>query len=175
LPRNVNFRVLQDYVDYLNEVFNQTITDSRLVILNQRYITCFQNETFQPLILKPRRYLFFHQLVSVHSGTVVVEDCGYSYSLSPNPDDEEKWIFRYEYSLEPEEHIPHAHVHINASRGEQQLKHYHFPTERISIEKIIAHLILEHGVRPRRADWFEFLSQSHMKFTKLRTDPPLFP
>ncbi len=175
MPRNVNIRILQNYVDYLNEVCNQIITDSRLVILNQKYITCFQDEAILPLRLKPQGFLYFHQLVSMRSGKVIVEDCGYRYSLSSDPDDEEQWIFRYEYSLNPEKNVPHAHLHLNASRRNQELRHIHFPTGRVSIEQIIAHLIIEHGVQPKRLDWFEFLAKSHHGFTKRRTDPSLFP
>ncbi len=119
--------------------------------------------------------MHFHQLVSVRSGRVIVEDSGYRYSLSLNPDDEEQWIFRYEYCLNPEENIPHAHLHINATRGNEALRHIHFPTSRLSIEQIIAHLIFEHGVQPKRPDWLDFLTESHRGFTKRRTDPPLFP
>ncbi len=113
-------------------------------------------------------------MVSVRSAKVVVEDCGYRYSLSSNPDDDQQWVFRYEYSLSPEENVPHAHLHLNAQRGNEPLRHMHFPTERVSLEKVIAHLIIEHGVRPKREDWFEFLAESHRRFTMLRTDPPFF-
>ena len=177
LPRSTNSKILQDYVDYLNEVFNQTITYSRLVLLNQRYITCFQNKAPLPLKLEPRGFLHFHQLVSVRSGKVIVRDYGYRYSLSSNPDNAQQWIFRYEYSLSPEENVPHAHLHLNASRGKQQLSHIHFPTARVSIEQVIAHLVIEHEVKPKRGDWLEYLSRSHKGFTQRRTDlqSTLFP
>lgn len=175
LPSSTNLNIFQGYVDYLNEVLNQTITDSRLVIVNQRYINSFQNQNIQPLTLKPHGFLFFHQVVSVRFGKVVVEDSGYRYSLSPDPDNEEQWVFRYEYSLTSEVHVPHAHFHLNATMGNKQIKRVHFPTERLSIEKIIAHLILEHEVIPKMDDWLQFLSESHLRFTRLRTDPPLFP
>ena len=175
MPRVTHSRILQDYVDYLNTVCNLIITDSRLVIINYRYITCFQSGGINALRLSPYGFLHLHQLVSVVSGRVIVEDCGYRYSLSSNPADEEQWVFRYEYRLTPKDDYPHAHLHINAKRGDVPLHHLHFPTGRISFEQVIVHLIQEHGIRPRREDWLEFLSQSHSEFMKLRTDPPLFP
>jgi hypothetical protein len=143
--------------------------------VNKRYITCFQDGAILPLRLKPQGFLHFHQLVSVRSGRVIVEDSGYRYSLSENPDDEDQWIFRYEYSLSPEENVPHAHLHVNAKRDDKPLRHIHFPTGRLSIEQIIAHLICEHGIESKRADWLNFLANSHRGFLNRRTDPPLFP
>lgn len=175
MPKDTSHKILQDYIDYLNTLCNQIITDSRLVLVNDRVIKCFQNKSPRPLKLKPRGFLHFHQLVSVRYGKVTVEDCGYRFSLSLNPDDEQKWVFRYEYSLNPEENVPHAHMHLNAIMGGKQLRHIHFPTGRVSIEQVIAHLIIEYGIQPKRSDWLEFLAESHQSFTKLRTDPPLFP
>jgi len=138
-------------------------------------ITRYQNKQILPLKLKPKGWLHFHQLVSVQSGKVIVEDCAYRYSLSHAPRDEQQWIFRYDYRLNPEDKYPHAHLHLNANRGDDSLRHLHFPTGRVSIEQVIAHLIIEHGVKPKREDWFEFLAKSHYGFAKRRTDPPLFP
>lgn len=169
---------LQEYVDYLNGILNQTITDSRLVILrrNRLIISCYQDD-FLPLQLKPQGYLHFRQLANVKADKVIVEDCRYIYSLSPDPDDEQQWIFRYEYCLTPEEHVPYAHIHLNASRGAQPIRDIHFPTGRLSIEQIIAHLIIEHGVTPKATNWFELLAESHRGFMERRTDltSPLFP
>jgi len=163
----------------LNGVFNQTITDSRLVVVKTQrstsLVTCFQDNRFLPLKLKPRGWLHFQQAASVQSGKVIVDDCRYCYSLSSDPDDEQKWLFRYEYLLNPDENVPHAHLHVNAKRGNQHLKHIHFPTGRVSIEQIIAHLICEYGIQSERADWFDYLAESHKRFTELRTDPPIFP
>jgi hypothetical protein len=143
--------------------------------VNQRLITCFQNDTILPLRLKPGGFLHLRQFVSVRSGRVIVEDSVYRYSLSENPDDEDRWIFRYDYSLNPEENVPHAHLHVNAEKGDEPLRHIHFPTGRLSIEQIIAHLICEHGIESKRTDWLDFLTNSHRGFLSRRTDPPLFP
>ncbi|MCX5990914.1 MAG: hypothetical protein NTZ04_01065 [Chloroflexi bacterium] len=137
------------------------------------FITCFQNGNFLPLVLKPLSYLHFRQLACVDNRSkIIVEECRYTFSKSPNPDDESKWIFRYEYSLKPEPNkiIPHAHLHLNAFRNDKTIKHMHFPTGRLSVEQIIAHLIVEHQIKPKMADWFKLLDDSHKGFTKRRND-----
>lgn len=90
--------------------------------------------------------------------------------------DEHEWLFRYEYSLNPDENTPHAHVHINAKKGERELKRTHFPTgSRLSIEQVIAHLIMEYGIEPQCDNWLEVLTTSHLGFLEIRNDPKLFP
>lgn len=173
-----DFGVLQAYVDYLNSIFNQTITDSRLTLLghtNRLRICRYQDERILPIELRPHGYLHFNQWAYVRDGKVIVEDCRYVYSTSADPDSDQEWIFRYEYCLEPEENVPYAHVHLNAICNNRPMQHIHFPIGRVSIEQIIAHLILEHGVTPRTPDWFGILEESHRGFVRRRTDPPLFP
>lgn len=121
--------------------------------------------------------MHFRQGVNVESGTVVVQDCIYRYSLSDNPDDEDQWVFRYEYSLAFPPHVPRSHLHINAARNSQQLRHIHFPTGRVSLEQVICLLITEYDVAPRIHDWFDVLADSHFGFTARRTDlqSPGFP
>lgn len=172
MPDNRETRILQAYVDYLNGIFNQTITDSRLSIIarHNRLIISRYRDGFLPLELKPKGYLHFRQLARVERGKVIVEDYRYIYSFSANPDEELKWIFRYEYSLTPAEKVPHAHIHINAYWDNNPLKHIHFPTGRLSVEQIITHLILEHGVTSKTEDWLNSLANSHFGFTKRRND-----
>jgi hypothetical protein len=172
----VNKEALQKYADYLNGVFNKTITDSRLIVWQRNshlYITRYQDE-WLPLELKPKGYLHFWQrAIVMPNGKVKVEECRYIYSLSKNPDDEKQWIFRYEYSLNPDKHVPHAHLHLNAYRGNRPLRHIHFPTARISVEQIIAHLIIEHGTKTKRG-WFKLLADSHKGWIDRRTDIGLY-
>lgn len=174
MPRNRTRPIPQKYVDYLNEVFNQTITASRLILLQHAskdfHITCFQDKGRLPLKLNPEGWLHFRQIGSIQSGKVVVTESRYSYSLSPDPDNEEQWVFRYDYCVNLEKHVPHSHIHLNAARGNQQLRRIHFPTGRVSIEQIIAHLIIEWGIESKRSDWFEYLAESHKGFMERRTD-----
>jgi hypothetical protein len=103
LPRaSVNIQARRGYADYLNKVFNKTIMDSRLRVLqlnSKLYITRYQ-DGFLPLELKPHSYLHFWQRANVQPDDKVnVLECRYIYSLSDNPDDEQSWVLRYEYRL----------------------------------------------------------------------------
>lgn len=180
MPNNKEIRVLQAYVDYLNGILNQTITDSRLVIITRAdclIISRYQDDNFLPLELTSSGYLHFRQLACVKAGKVIVEDCRYIYSLSADLDNEQDWIFRYEYCLKPEPNVPCAHIHINGTFQNQPIRQIHFPTGRVSLEQIIAHLITEHRVIPKTSGWFKLLKESHKGFTERRSDlaAPLFP
>lgn len=180
MPTSDEREKLQQYVDYLNEICNGLFTDSRLTVLegsqpNYHLITRYQDGQIKPLELKPRSWLHFLQTVSIQEDKIIVQDYVYRYSLSFNPDDEDQWIFRYEYRLEPRDKYPHSHLHLNADMGRESLKHIHFPTGRVSIEQIIAFLITEYEVQPKKTDWFDRLFASHREFQRLRTDPPQFP
>ncbi len=181
MPKVSDVQALQDYVDYLNVVFNQTITDSQLILLKKTssnfVITCLQNQDTRPLELKPTGWLHFRQLVTIQPadneerGKVVVKEGTYRYSLSPNLGDEVKWVFRYDYELNPsKEHIPHSHLHLNASRENERLCDLHFPTGRVSIEQIIAHLISAYKVQAKRLDWLDYLAKSHGDWMGKRRD-----
>lgn len=189
MPISKELKALHKYVDHLALLLNQTITDSRIGVVRwsgkskDALIGRHINRRIIPLELKPHGWLHFQQIVHVQSKPrkIVVDNYCYIYSLSDDPDNENDWAFRYEYNLNPNKDEPHAHVHINGNWGcdtlnTRILKRVHFPTERISIEKVIAHLILEYGIRCERADWIKFLADSHSYFaSKLRIDPPMFP
>jgi hypothetical protein len=179
LPKVSNNETLQAYVDYLNVVFNQTITDSHLVLLQKTslnfLITCFQDDNTRPLELKPESWLHFRQVVTIQpfrdERKVIVKEGTYRYSLSPNLRDEDKWIFRYDYELKPpKEHIPHCHLHLNANKGGEKLGELHFPTGRVSIEQIIAHLISVYKIQSKRTDWLDYLGKSHKEWMQKRRD-----
>ena len=63
-----NNRYLQDYVDYLNRTLNDTVTDSRILLLSgpderHRLVTAVDGGELCPLELRPRGLLPFRQLV----------------------------------------------------------------------------------------------------------------
>lgn len=168
--RSKDRKILQAFVDYLNEVLNQTVTASRLSVIrtNSPYfvVTRLQDKIIRPLELAPKGWLHFLLMAMVRpDNRIIVEEAVWRYSLSPIPD-EEQWIFRYDYRLNPQDNYPCAHLHINAGH----LKEYHFPTARVSIEQIVAHLITEHGIKPRCENWFDLLKASHEGFVERRTD-----
>lgn len=189
MPTSKEHKALQRYINHLALLFNQTITDSRIGIIRwdkdfkSAVIARYVNGRIMPLELRPCGWLHFQQILHVQSrlGKIIVDSYCYIYSLSDDPDNENDWAFRYEYNLNPAGHVPHAHVHINSNWGCNRLnanilRRVHFPTERISIEKVIAHLIIEYGIQCRKRDWLKFLADSHFHFaSKLRIDPPMFP
>ena len=59
---------------------------------------------------------------------------------------------------------------MNAERKGVSLRHIHFPTGRISVEQLLAHLILEHGIEPLSRNAMAMLAESHRGFTSRRTD-----
>ena len=169
------------YVDFLNQVLNAILTDSRLTALESRpnyVIDRFQNEEFKPLELRPRGFLHFRQFVTRVDEHVQVEWYNYIYSVSPDRDDEDAWICRYEYKREPSSpNVPRAHLHINAKAKKgwhlkRPLKRIHFPTMRMSIEHLIWHLIEECGVTPKisRNQALKELASSYSGFTDRRRD-----
>lgn len=101
---------------------------------------------------------------------VEVQEGLYIFSESSDPDDEAAWVMRYEYDRVPQAHKPQSHLHVNAERGGQSLRHIHFPTGRISVEQLIAHLVLEHGIHSVHEDTLGFLAASHKGFRERRTD-----
>ena len=127
-----------------------------------------------PLELRPG-YLSFYQNVRVRGKYIVVIDCAYRYTKSQEGDDCD-YLFRYEYSLNPpRKEIPHSHLHIKACWDNGcSIEKIHFPTSRISIEQVLAHLIIEHNVKPLRDDWFKVLAKSHNAFVQKLQDKPLF-
>lgn len=168
--------VIQRYVDYLNRLFNSTVSQSRLVFLElerhseHRLIARYQNQQILPLELSPRGFLHFRQLVRRARNHIEVSEARYVLSASLDPDDESAWIIRYEYDRVPQPPKPQAHLHVNAERGGESIKHIHFPTGRISIEQLIAHLVTEQGIESAHPNTLEFLAASHRGFLQRRTD-----
>jgi hypothetical protein len=127
-----------------------------------------------PLELRPG-LLYFSQTATVQNKQVIVTSCTYRYTESRDAKDGD-YLFRYEYLLNPpRREIPHSHLHIKACWGNGcPIEDIHFPTSRISIEQVIAHLIIEHNVKPIKGDWFEILADSHNDFVRNLREKPMF-
>ena len=138
-----------------------------------RQIVRFQDGGRLPLELHPQGYLHFRQLVGRVTDRIQVSEALYIFSESFDPDDEDAWVFRYEYDRLPEVGKPQAHLHVNAERRGVSVRHVHFPTGRISVEQLIAHLILEHAIQALREDALAILGASHKGFLRRRTDQEL--
>jgi len=179
--------VIQGYVEYLNGLVNQTVSVCRLLAIEtdgspKRLITRYQNGRILPLRLRPRGWLHFHQLAQPVGPKVNVLSATYKYSYSLDPDNEDAWIFRYEYERTPTvENRPQSHLHVNALHrvhGEIDFDRVHFPTARLSLEHVLAALILEFGIQPRSQDAISRLRESYLGWVARRTDlkeDPTFP
>lgn len=176
-------KVIQPYVDHLNAILNATITDSRLATLESEaaplLVMRFQDDQILPLELGDGKWLHFRQLVVEQGQKIDVVEARYILSFSSDVDDDEKHVFRWEYIREPpERYIPQSHLHLygnNSNIG--RLERVHFPTRRLSVEQIIAHLIIEYNVPPRAQKWFEILAKGHLDFLKRtrETEQTLWP
>ena len=161
---------------------NRTITESRLTLLegfqpNLWHITRIQGRDTAPLELEPRGALNFLQNVGVKEingePRIVVEE--YAYSFFRDKDNEDSYVLRYEYSRTPDNEKPHSHIHVNGVHPifpELDYKRLHIPVGRVSIEQVIAHLILEHGITAKNGKdaAIEILRESHRNFSRQRTD-----
>lgn len=163
------------YADWLNGVLNRTITDSRLSILTAEgedtyQLTRLQNRVRSPLELRPSGWLLFRQTVRVgEKDTIIVVAASYQYYL----DVPDLWLFRYDHELELSETKPRTHLHVNGTSHQGgDLKAIHFPTGGISAERVIAHLIMEHGIKAKcgQRKALKILSDSHARFVGRRTD-----
>jgi hypothetical protein len=185
---------VNDYAEYLNAILNRTVTDSRLTLLAGPHpdiwlVTRYQNGKTLPLELRPSGFLFFRQLVSREidpdpavKDHIIVQEAVYTFALTENQD--EDWVFRYEWNRsQSKQSRPHSHLHIKAVHPvfrDIDFERVHLPVGRLSIEQILAHLILEHGIEPKaevRDTIIEELAESHRGFTRRRMDldNPPFP
>jgi hypothetical protein len=158
---------------------------SRLSLLSgpaasQFVIRRFESGRPAALQLTPRGWLHFQQAISVRQpeGKVVVRDAAYTYSMSSDADDEAANVFMYHYHREGYAVRPQSHYHICAERDGRSIRRLHFPTGRLSIEQILAHLLMDQKVAPITAldVALASLRLSHLRFMRhQRTDEPKFP
>lgn len=109
---------------------------------------------------RPERYLTTLQYRYVYQATV----------------DDESWIFRYEYDREPEGAYPYSrcHVHVNATpatySGREPFPDLHLPAgERVTIEEVVRHLVVEHGVTPVSRDWEKTLEEAATDWAEIQS------
>jgi hypothetical protein len=123
-----------------------------------------------PLPLTNGHYLYLLNSLGVRRRDRYIATLEYRYTYQATEDDD-SWIFRYEYVREPKEPYPYAreHVHVNATpasyRGPESFPGLHLPTgRRITIERLVRHLIAEHGVTPISAEWEKTVSEAEEHF-----------
>jgi hypothetical protein len=123
-----------------------------------------------PLPLVNGNYLYLYQLLGLRRKERYLATLEYRYTYQRTRDDD-SWIFRYEYVREPPEPYPYslAHVHVNAVPatygGAQPFPGLHLPLgRRITIERLVRHLIAEHGVVPISPNWETTIAEGEAHF-----------
>ncbi len=109
---------------------------------------------------------------------VTIAESSYSYGVGQNL--EEDWLVRYDYvperaETDPEYQYPVGHIHFNGysetyeafeMADKKPLHKLHFPTQRISLEDFLEHLIVEMGVPTKQSkdEALELLAESRRTF-----------
>lgn len=158
----------QGFADRLNSLLNQTISESRLSLIqlphdpNVFELTRLVKGTSEPLGLRgSSARLFVRQVVQVIGGRCRMES--YVYRLQ-NAEARDSWLIRWEYERDPpRSDYPYAraHVHVNGTFPHgSSIDPLHIPTRCIPLESIASHLIVEWEVASSRQDWQNILADS---------------
>jgi hypothetical protein len=177
LPR----RAAQGFADHLNGVLNATVSDSRLSLIPVPgdpaafELTRIVGRDSAPLELYGTTVrLFVRQVIVVKDGHCSTESYGYRLQTGESTS---SWLIRWEYLRQqpkPDYPYPLAHVHVNGQRvsgARAALPKLHIPTSRLPLELVLWHVIVEWGVKPKRADWQQILEGSIRDFEARRSTP----
>jgi hypothetical protein len=175
------------YNDYLSSLFTRTITEHPLrpiIRPHGAFISFRGAERFgdSPNVeLENGCRIRVSQTILPNSedhSKVTTAEYSYSYALGPDPDKD--WLLRYDYVPDepvrnPEYEYPVAHVHFNGvseaydrldQAEDKPLHKLHCPTERITVEDFIEHLIIEFDALTgeKRTVALALLAQSRRRF-----------
>lgn len=91
------------------------------------------------------------------------------YAFSVFPDERERRELLC-YHFHPESSTSGPHLHVNAeATWRSDLRRSHLATSRVTVEQFVEFLIRELGVRPKRSDWSEILTENLARFEERRT------
>ena len=100
-------------------------------------------------------------------GPFKVRSAAYIYAVDDASGDE---VVSYHWHPLTTPDITFAHLHFRRVADEyQELLHGHFPTGRVSIERLVRFLIVELAVEPVRGDWQTVLDRTNTIFERYRT------
>jgi hypothetical protein len=180
-------RNARKFNDYLSSLFTRTITDHPLRPIIRGNIAFISFRGAEHLGRGPSIELENGYRIRV-SQTVVphpeypakVTTTRYSYSYALGPNSDRDWLLRYDYvpdapTRNPGYKYPVAHVHFNGvsdaynrldQAEDKPLHKLHCPTERITVEDFIEHLIIEFDVLTgsKRTAALELLANSQREF-----------
>lgn len=173
-------RTAQDFADLVGRVVNATISQAPLTFVDYAgaeltgYIAHVANKLPVPLPLANGHYLYLFQLLGLRRKERYLTTLEYRYQYQATSDST-SWIFRYEYIREPPPPYPYplCHLHINAQpasyTGAKPFDELHLPAgERVTVEAIARHLIVEHGVSPISPNWEAVLEEAEASFREIQ-------
>lgn len=125
-----------------------------------------------PLPLVNGCHLYLYQLLGLRRKECYLATLEYRYTYQRTPDDD-SWIFRYEYVRDPAFPYAAEHIHVNATPssypGPAPFPDLHLPTgRRITIERLVRHLIAEHGLKPISEGWEQTLAVGEEHFRDIQ-------
>lgn len=101
------------------------------------------------------------------AGPWKVRSAAYIYAVDDREGNE---LLSYHWHPLTTPDVPFAHLHFRRpAEPYQQLLHAHFPTGRVSMERLIRFLIHELQVEPRRDDWPKVIERTNAQFEEWRT------
>ena len=137
----------------------------------------------EPLPLRDGRYLHVNMSVrktrTPHGQRWKVYESRVQYQLDREMASD-AWVFRYDYLREPRGAQPAAHLNVNATPGvgldslpNRSFHGFHFPTRRVSLERVICLLADDFGVpcATERTAWYPTLRLADDLFRQIAHDP----
>jgi hypothetical protein len=186
LVRSLNTRAklargAHEFAELVGNVFNCTVSQAPITFVEVEadsptwYVAHVgANKLPAPLPLVNGHYLFLYHLLGLRRKEQYLATLEYRYTYQRTVGDA-SWIFRYEYVRDPPTGYEHAqeHLHVNATpasyAGAAPFPGLHLPTgRRITIERLVRHLMAEHGVMPISPQWETTLAHGEAHFREIQ-------
>ncbi len=140
----------------------------------------------QPVRLNNGMFLNIEIALQINRASQRLETTAATFTYQAGADNDSPCpVFTYHYDQHSRARYPRCHMHVHAAPqhyvGERSFSRLHLPTRRLTVEQIVWHLIQEHGVQPRRADWHQVLWRHETWFRDTQRDkawpydPPFIP
>ena len=175
-------RAAHDFAALLGRVINTTVSSAPLKFVEVEgveeftgYVAhCGANNIPVPMQLEDGSYFFVRHRLGLRRKERYLTTLEYSYRLQ-RTFDPTSWIFRYEYIREPKAPFPYpnCHIHVNARPpsygGAKPFNRLHLPAgERVTIEDVVRHIVVEHGIGPISPRWEQQLSETETSFREIQ-------
>ena len=131
----------------------------------------------QPVRLSNGMYLNIEIALQVGRSSQRLETTAATFTYQAGADnDDPRPVFAYHFDKNSRSGYPRCHMHVHATphhyRPARPFSRLHLPTRRLTLEQIVWHLIQEHGVQPRRADWHQVLWRHETWFRNTQRNKP---